>query len=42
MARPKACMAEGHLKEECLGFVTKYLQRFDMVQMPLGSIGGIW
>jgi hypothetical protein len=24
-------MAEGYLKDECLGFVTKYLQRFDVV-----------
>jgi hypothetical protein len=32
MARPEASMAEGYLKEECLGFVTKYLQSFDVVQ----------
>jgi hypothetical protein len=31
MARPEASMAEGYLKEECLGFVTEYLQRFDVV-----------
>jgi hypothetical protein len=31
MARPKASMVEGNLKDECLGFVTKYLQRFDVV-----------
>jgi hypothetical protein len=24
-------MAEGYLKDECLGFVTEYLQRFDVV-----------
>jgi hypothetical protein len=24
-------MAEGYLKDECLGFVTEYLQRFDLV-----------
>jgi len=32
MARPKACMAERYLKEECLGFVIEYLQRFDIVK----------
>jgi hypothetical protein len=32
MARPEASMAEGYLKEECLGFVTEYLQSFDVVQ----------
>jgi hypothetical protein len=31
MARPEASMAEGYLKDECLGFVTEYLQRFDVV-----------
>ena len=29
MARPEACMAEGYLKDECIGFVTEYLQTFD-------------
>jgi hypothetical protein len=24
-------MAEGYVKDECIGFVTKYLQRFDVV-----------
>jgi hypothetical protein len=24
-------MAEGYLKDECIGFVTKYLQRFEVV-----------
>jgi hypothetical protein len=33
MAQPKASMAEGYLKDECLGFVTEYLQRFDVVHM---------
>jgi hypothetical protein len=32
MARLEASMAEGYLKEECLGFVTEYLQSFDVVQ----------
>lgn len=32
MARPEASMAEGYVKEECLGFVTEYLQSFDVVQ----------
>jgi hypothetical protein len=31
MARPEASMAEGYLKDECIGFVTEYLQRFDVV-----------
>lgn len=29
MARPEACMAEGYLKDECIGFVTEYLQSFE-------------
>jgi hypothetical protein len=32
MARPEASMAEGYVKEECIGFVTEYPQRFDVVQ----------
>jgi hypothetical protein len=31
-ARPEASMAEGYVQEECIGFVTKYLQRFDVVE----------
>ena len=31
MARPEACMAEGYVKDECLGFITEYLQRFEVV-----------
>jgi hypothetical protein len=31
MARTEASMAEGYLKDEYLGFVTEYLQRFDVV-----------
>jgi hypothetical protein len=31
MARHEASMAEGYLKDECLGFVTEYLQRFDVI-----------
>jgi hypothetical protein len=31
MARPEASMAEGYVKEECIGFVTEYLQRFDVL-----------
>jgi hypothetical protein len=31
MARPEASMAEGYLKDECLGFIIEYLQRFDVV-----------
>ena len=32
MARPEACMVEGYLKDECIGFVTEYLQAFDVTQ----------
>jgi hypothetical protein len=31
VARPEASMAEGYLKDKCIGFVTEYLQRFDAV-----------
>ena len=31
MARPEASMAEGYVKDECLGFITEYLQRFEIV-----------
>jgi hypothetical protein len=31
MARPEALMAKGYVKEEYIGFVTEYLQRFDVV-----------
>jgi hypothetical protein len=31
MARLEASMAEGYLKDECLGLVTEYLQKFDVV-----------
>jgi hypothetical protein len=31
MARLEECMAEVYLKDECIGFVTEYLQRFDVV-----------
>jgi hypothetical protein len=30
-ARPEACMAEEYLKDESIGFVTEYLQRFEVV-----------
>jgi hypothetical protein len=32
MARLEVSMAEGYLKDECIGFITEYLQRFDVVQ----------
>jgi hypothetical protein len=32
MARPEASMVEGYVKDECIGFVMEYLQRFDVVQ----------
>jgi hypothetical protein len=31
MARPEASMAEGYVKDECLGFITEYMQRFEVV-----------
>ena len=30
MARPEACMVEGYLKDECIGFITEYLQSFEV------------
>jgi hypothetical protein len=32
MARPEASMAEGYIKDDCIGFVTEYVQRFDVVE----------
>ncbi len=32
MAQPKSPMAEGYIQDECLGFITKYLQKFDIVK----------
>jgi hypothetical protein len=32
MARPEASMAKGYVKDECIGFVIEYLQRFDVVE----------
>jgi hypothetical protein len=32
MARPKASMAEGYIRDEYLGFVIEYLQSFEVVQ----------
>jgi hypothetical protein len=32
MARSEASMAEGYLKDKCIGFIMEYLQRFDAVQ----------
>ena len=29
MACPEACMAEGYLKDECIGFIIEYLQGFE-------------
>jgi len=31
MVRPKGSMVEGYIQNECLGFITKYLQRFEVV-----------
>jgi hypothetical protein len=30
-ARPEACMAEGYVRDECLGFTTEYLHKFEVV-----------
>jgi len=37
MARPKGSMAEGYIRNECLGFITKYLQRFEVVQCQVSD-----
>jgi hypothetical protein len=31
MARSLAAMAKGYIRDECLGFITKYLGRFEVV-----------
>jgi hypothetical protein len=31
MARPEGSMAKGYIRDECLGFIIKYLQRFEVV-----------
>ena len=31
MARPEASMAEGYARDECLGFITKYFHKFEVV-----------
>ena len=31
MARPEASMAEGYVRDECLGFIIEYFQRFEDV-----------
>jgi hypothetical protein len=31
MARPKGSMAKGYIRDECVNFITKYLQRFEVV-----------
>ena len=38
MARPEASMVEGYIKDECIGFITKYLQRFDIVHMRVWDV----
>ena len=30
-ARPEVTVVEGYVKEECIGFITEYLERFDTV-----------
>jgi hypothetical protein len=31
MATPEACMTEGYARDECLGFITEYLHKFEVV-----------
>jgi hypothetical protein len=38
MARPEASMAEGYVKDECLGFITEYLQRFEVVDRRVWNV----
>jgi hypothetical protein len=38
MARPEASTAEGYLKDECIGFVTEYLHRFDAVNRRVWDV----
>ena len=32
MARPEASMVEEYLKDECIGFITEYLQKFEATE----------
>jgi len=32
MARPEACMAEGYIEDECIGFLTEYLHNFEVTK----------
>jgi len=38
MARLEASMAEGYICDECLGFVTEYLQSFEVVQRRVWDV----
>jgi hypothetical protein len=38
MSRPKATMTEGYIQDECLGFVIKYLQRFETIQRHIWDV----
>ncbi len=38
MPRLKASMAEGYIQNECLGFITKYLGRFEVVQRQIWDV----
>ena len=38
MAQPEASMAEGYVKDECIGFVIKYLQRFDVLHKRIWNV----
>jgi len=38
MVQPEASMVKGYLKNECIAFVTKYLQRFDVVHRQVWDV----
>ncbi len=38
MARPKVSMAKGYIRDECLGFIIEYLQRFEVVQCRVWDV----
>ncbi len=38
MARPEGSMVEGYIRDECLGFITEYLQRFYVVQRCIWDV----
>ncbi len=38
MVRPKASMAKGYVRDECLSFIIEYLQRFDVVKRKIWDV----